>query len=192
MQLSWTEVRRHGTLRSFMRLQRTASLAVFAALGCFILGPSSGCSSSSKPGATAGGGDDSGTDDGGGGPFGGSNNGDAAPIVTCGDHTGFFCQQVTCPGTDVTTTLHGTVYDPAGALPLFNVAVYVPNSPPIDLAAGVSCANCQSFYTDPVVSALTDEGGNFTIKNMPVGTNIPLIVQVGKWRMVYKLSEVKG
>ena len=195
MQLSWTEVRRHGTLRSFMRLQRTASLAVFAALGCFIMGPSSGCSSSSKPGATPGGGDDSGTDDGGSMTF-PQNNGDAGstgfPTMTCGTQSGFFCEQVTCPGTDVTTTLHGTVYDPAGALPLFNVAVYVPNSPPIDLADGVSCANCQSFYTDPVVSALTDEGGNFTIKNMPVGTNIPLIVQVGKWRMVYKLSEVKG
>src|SRR5450432_1316893 len=113
MQLSWTEVRRHGTLRSFMRLQRTASLAVFAALGCFILGPSSGCSSSSKGGATPGGGDDSCTDDGGSNSLVQGNGGDDAngdfPTTTCGDKSGFFCTQVTCPGADVTTTLHGTV-----------------------------------------------------------------------------------
>jgi hypothetical protein len=47
-----------------------------------------------------------------------------------------------------------------------------------------------NWYTAPVVSAVTDEGGNFTITDMPVGKDIPLVVQVGKWRKVYKLSNV--
>jgi hypothetical protein len=109
--------------------------------------------------------------------------------ATCPAGTNFQCQRVNC-GNGVTTTLSGTVYDPAGKIPLYNVAVYVPNITPQPLPMGVSCGSCSSWYTMPVASALTDEGGNFTISNMPVGPNIPLVVQVGKWRMQYKLSNV--
>jgi hypothetical protein len=98
--------------------------------------------------------------------------------------------QPTCPGGGNTTTLTGTVYDPAGKIPLWGVSVYVPNDPPVKFMDGVSCGSCSSLYTSPVVSALTDEGGQFKITNMPAGQNVPLIVQVGKWRMVYKLSNV--
>jgi hypothetical protein len=97
--------------------------------------------------------------------------------------------QVVCPGNG-TTSLQGTVYDPAGQLPLYNVAVYVPDAPALTLPAGASCESCESWYTAPLVSAVTDAAGTFTIKNMPVGANIPLIVQVGKWRMQYTLSNV--
>ncbi len=79
---------------------------------------------------------------------------------------------------------------PAGQLPLYNVAVYVPDAPAAALPAGASCASCTSWYTAPLVSALTDAAGTFTIKDMPVGPNIPLIVQAGKWRMQYTLSNV--
>jgi hypothetical protein len=186
-----------------MRLQQAASLAVFAALGCFILGPSSGCSSASNGNGTAAGNGDGGP--GGSGDDGapcttlncnnGEGNGDDSGVytavanTTCAAGTAFKCKQVNCSGGG-TTTLTGQVFDPAGTIPLFNVAVYVPNMPPIDLPEGVACGNCGSWYTAPVVSTTTDESGNFTLTNMPVGMNIPLIVQVGKWRMTYTLSNV--
>jgi hypothetical protein len=164
-------------------------------LGFFVLGPSSGCSSSSKGGGETADDGGSGSDDGGSSTctgFGCPAADDASDTVysaTCTNGTGLACQQVSC-GSGGDTTLHGTVYDPAGQLPLYNVAVYVPNEPLIDLPEGVSCGDCQQWYTTPLVSTTTDEGGNFTLKNMPVGANIPLIVQVGKWRMTYTLSNV--
>ena len=87
------------------------------------------------------------------------------------------------------TTLSGTVYDPAGKIPLYGVVVYVPNTVP-RAHLGRVVRDLLDLYTAPVVSAVTDASGKFTIKNMPVGQNIPLVVQVGKWRMQYTLSNV--
>jgi hypothetical protein len=116
-------------------------------------------------------------------------SGDAGGPPMPGPDAGNPLVQVLCPGNG-TTSLHGTVYDPAGTLPLDNVAVYVPDAPAGPLPAGASCGSCTSWYTAPLVSALTDATGAFTITNMPVGPNIPLIVQAGKWRMQYSLSNV--
>jgi len=33
-----------------------------------------------------------------------------------------------------------------------------------------------------MVSAVTATNGTFTLTNMPVGTDIPLVIQAGKWR----------
>ncbi len=95
---------------------------------------------------------------------------------------GLQCQQQACAG-GTTTTISGVVYDPAGRDPLYDVGVYVPNAALSPLPTGASCASCDSLYSgSPLVSALTDSAGKFTIKNAPVGSNIPLVVQVGKWR----------
>ncbi len=173
------------------RLTSTLTFFTAATIGLLALAPSSGCSSKSSQGMAT-------SDDGGGsGSSGGQSlapQGDdssTAPIMTCNAGTNFQCQQVACPNMG-TTALTGTVYDPAGAIPLWGVSVYVPNDAPKDLPDGADCGSCSSWYTSPVASALTDEAGQFKITNMPVGTNIPLIVQVGKWRMVYKLSNVKA
>lgn len=92
------------------------------------------------------------------------------------------CRQVYC-GETMSTTLSGTVYAPDGKLPLYNVLVYVPNSPVPAIPPGLACDRCGAIPPgDPVVAALTDAHGQFTLKDVPVGANIPLVIQVGKWR----------
>lgn len=91
------------------------------------------------------------------------------------------CKQVACSG-GKTTTVSGTVYDPSGKLPLYNVLVYVPNAPLDPIPEGASCDKCGFVSGDPVVSAITDTKGQFLLENVPVGAQIPLVVQVGKWR----------
>jgi hypothetical protein len=98
--------------------------------------------------------------------------------------TGLCLQQVTCIGS-ATTSLTGTVYAPNGTDPVPNVLVYVPNGGPgpsygvQPFAPGVSVPQVSG---SPLVSATTASDGTFTLTNMPVGSNIPLVVQIGKWR----------
>jgi hypothetical protein len=95
-----------------------------------------------------------------------------------GGCVGLQCQQ-TCP----TATITGTVYDPANINGLYNVFVYVPNDPLDAITDGPICAQCQAPASgSPVVSATTDYKGNFTITNPPIGTNLSLVMQLGKWR----------
>ena len=93
----------------------------------------------------------------------------------------------TCPNGG-TTTITGKVLDPAGRNPLYNVDVYIPNSQggvldPIPLGVnGASCSCGALFSGSPMATALTAPDGTFTITNAPDGANIPLVVQIGKWR----------
>jgi hypothetical protein len=113
--------------------------------------------------------------------FGGSDGG--------GPCKGLECQQVACGGS-TTTTVSGVVNAPNGTLPLYNAIVFVPNAPLDPLAEGASCDHCGSVSGSPVVATLTDVNGKFTLKNVPVGKNIPLVVQVGKWRRELTLPSV--
>src|SRR5262249_30648285 len=70
------------------------------------------------------------------------------------------------------------------------VTVYVPNAELAPFAEGPACESCSELFTAPVASAFTDSQGRFTIEDMPEGVQIPLVVQVGKWRMQYTLSRV--
>jgi hypothetical protein len=100
------------------------------------------------------------------------------------------CQQVTCDnGGD--TTISGKVYDPAGKVPLYNAIVYIPNAPLAPITEGVTCEKCDGTASgSPVSSALTDASGNFVLRKVPVGTDIPLVIQVGKWRRQVKIATV--
>jgi hypothetical protein len=105
---------------------------------------------------------------------------------------GLQCQQQSCPAGG-TTSLSGTAYAPNGTLPLYNVAVYVPNAPLDPFVQGVSCDRCGTLASGkPIASALTDHEGKFKITNVPVGKDIPLVFQVGKWRRKVIIPEVKA
>jgi hypothetical protein len=161
---------------------------------------------------TACGSDDSSTFDSGNGDA--DNGGDTTLTDGSGDGcTGPFCsfdgsadggpqqctnlclKQVTCPnaqdGGKVTTTLSGTVYDPADQVPLYNVAVYVPNAPLSPVTHGATCDQCGATLSgDPLVSTLTDAAGHFVLENVPVDSNIPVVMQIGKWRRRINIANV--
>jgi hypothetical protein len=119
----------------------------------------------------------------------GDDDGDDAPIdaPTC---IGLQCAQVQCPG-DGTTSVSGTVYAPNGTLPLYDVTVYVPNAPVGPLADGVQCDRCGGALSgEPLVKTVTDENGRFTLEDMPAALDVPLVIQVGKWRRQLVIDDV--
>lgn len=107
------------------------------------------------------------------------------------------CEGRGCDVTDCTsqgkdpTTLTGKVMAPNGTLPLYGISVYVPATDPGPFAAGVQCGSCaNAFPGGSVTDTTTDEQGNFTLTNVPTGTDIPVIITTGKWRRIIKVSNV--
>jgi hypothetical protein len=95
--------------------------------------------------------------------------------------TGLCMQQVMC--TTGTTSISGTVYAPNGVDPLPDVTVYVPNGTPQPFTPGVSCSCASQMQLGyPLVTTTTAFDGTFTLNNMPVGSNIPIVIQNGRWR----------
>jgi hypothetical protein len=100
------------------------------------------------------------------------------------------CQQEFCTG-GTKTSISGVVLDPAGNNPLYNVAVYVPNEPVAPMPTGATCDSCDSLYTGrPIAAGLTDAAGRFVVENAPSGNDIPLVVQIGKWRRQFTIPSV--
>ena len=69
---------------------------------------------------------------------------------------------MSCPG-GASTTLKGTVFDPAGKNPLADVLVFVPydRSPLPPIATGTrSCSSCATEIGDYTVAALTETGAS--------------------------------
>jgi len=100
--------------------------------------------------------------------------------------------RTTCRGSQVSPTYSGQGR-PAVTADTFvgwNVAVYVPNAPVPAFTPGAICDRCDSSITNPVTSALTDTEGKFVLKDVPVGADIPLVIQVGKWRRQIKIPSV--
>jgi hypothetical protein len=104
--------------------------------------------------------------------------------------TGVCAQIPSCP-TGQTTTLTGSVYDPAGNNPLYDVLVYVPNDPSAitSFPVGPTCDVCgATAQGDPLVTTQTAVDGTFTLSGVPVGSSIPLVIQLGRWRRVFTVS----
>ena len=157
------------------------SLVALATSACSPAGNDSpvvkGNAASSSGGAAAGGASNGGGKSNGGPSLGGN-------IVTempDGPCQGLECNVASCtPGTS--TTITGKVFAPNGTLPLYNVLVYIPNGPVAPFTEGASCDRCGASVTNQVTSAITDESGTFRLEGAPTGTNVPLVIQVGKWR----------
>jgi hypothetical protein len=81
------------------------------------------------------------------------------------------------------TSVSGKVYAPNGTLPLYNVTVYVPMSPPGPLPEGLSCGQCSTNLPGgAVASARTDAEGKFKLEGLQPGTDVPIVITTGKWR----------
>ncbi|HEY1956936.1 MAG TPA: carboxypeptidase-like regulatory domain-containing protein [Polyangiaceae bacterium] len=102
---------------------------------------------------------------------------------------GLTCEVVACDG-GAHTTISGTVYDPGGNNPLYDALVYIPkfpNDPLPVIKHGPSCDVCAATISNVVAVTLSDANGKFTLTDVPVGQDIPLVVQIGKWRRAYTM-----
>ena len=117
---------------------------------------------------------------------GGSSNGDGGPQLQFGDGGSTArqgCVNLECQQHDRSTHVSGIVYDPKGTVPLYNVFVYVPNAPLDAITSGPVCTPCQAPASGkPLVGVSTDETGHFVLDDVPDGDDIPLVMQLGKWR----------
>lgn len=113
---------------------------------------------------------------------------------------GLDCKVVDCGG-EAKTTLRGKVYDPAGSNPLYNVMVYIPSGenpdelPPMKDSTvepdGIACETCAGVIVNPLRSALTDGTGEFVLEDVPVDKDVPIVVQIGKWRRLLHVDITK-
>ncbi len=100
---------------------------------------------------------------------------DTGPPINCEDYT----------------TLSGKVTIPAGNLPLPEATVYIPDGPLQDFPQGASCQRCgEELSTTAVMDTITDVNGDFQLQQVPVAEDIPLVVEVGKWRRKTVVPEV--
>ena len=166
-----------------------ASVVMSALLVSVGFGSAQGCGSSDDsafPNGTNG--DGGGNGEGGGPGFGGG--GDSGEQCV----SGLCTQAVDCTGQGTgDTTISGIVTDPAGKNPLYNILVYIPNVPANVPAYtdGPSCDVCGGAIPGGVASSfVTGIDGKFTLSKVPVGANIPVIVQVGKWRRTYTFANI--
>ncbi|MBS1124511.1 MAG: Tryptophan synthase alpha chain [Deltaproteobacteria bacterium] len=89
------------------------------------------------------------------------------------------------------TSLSGTVFAPNGTLALYGATVYIPLGDTGAITPGATCSRCEANLPGgALVNVLSDPAGRFTLENVPVGRNIPLVIQIGKWRRQVSIPEV--
>lgn len=99
---------------------------------------------------------------------------------------------MSCPGS-ATTTISGIVYAPNGVDPLPNVTVYIPSTALPVFSPGVACpVQGAPPAGAPIAGAITGVDGRFSIPNVPVGTNVPLVIVSGRWRRQFVIPAVNA
>jgi hypothetical protein len=113
--------------------------------------------------------------------------GDAGPDAC----SGIGCMVVDCAGQGKPpTSVSGTVFSPDGTLPLYNAVVYVPTAPLAQIIDGAASPACISG--EPVVYTRTNAEGRFRLENIPVVAELPVVIQLGKWRRELKVTTVEA
>jgi hypothetical protein len=180
-----------------MATVRQALFLLCAAVCVVVVCATGGCGSNNDAGGpdsnlvsdTDGSGGGFGSDDSGSGTFGTSPDGGA--VAPCADG-GLGCY--VAPGCD--TTLSGTVFDPAGRNPLYNVVVFIPNDPqgtlPPIVPGTKTCNTCDVSIGNYLAATTTDAKGHFTLTGVPAISHLPLVVQTGKWRREVFLPSAKA
>jgi len=120
-------------------------------------------------------------------PAGTTCGGGGTPNVCFPDNCTNLCRQIAVCAAGSETKLTGTVRAPGfpgqPGDPVYNAIVYVPNSAVAAFSQTVTCETCGAPASgDPLVSARSAADGTFTLTNVPAGTNIPLVIQIGRWR----------
>ena len=173
------------------------SIALTIVFACGVLVPIAACGGKQPAGYGATG-SSSGS---GGSSSGGSGSGSGGVLGTgssgSGVDAGYQCPaglscDVSCPN-GTSTTLTGTVLDPAGKNPLYDVAVYVPvvalQPLPRGVPTGADACSCPALYqSGAITTTQTAVDGTFTLKNVPVGASVPLVLQIGKWRRLLHVA----
>jgi hypothetical protein len=204
-------VRVDQTLFATFAIAAVVTASIFSSGGCGNnssgsggYGPASSSGSSGGPASTFGQGDEDGGSSSGlggggsGGTFssgGGISSSSSGAAPTCTGGTGWACAVDKSCATSSQTTLTGKVYDPAGANPLYNALVFIPSvvaDLPVITPGTSSCNTCDASVGDYVAIAQTDATGSFTLTGVPTGTDVPVTVQMGKWRRTVTVSITKS
>ncbi len=101
------------------------------------------------------------------------------------------------------TRITGKVFDPAGKNPLYNIQVFVPSGPLSEIKDGLPAPDgngfcrgqtCDTEVLNPIVAGLTNTKGEFELKGPKLfpGKDVPLVMQIGKWRRKIVIPEIKG
>jgi hypothetical protein len=168
-------------------------VAFASALGVAVACGGSSPLSSFNPnggGASGSGGGSGGTTPVLGGGSGGSSGSSSGGAGGC---VGVQCQIHSCTGNADGTTISGHIYDPAGNNVLYKVVAYVPATDPDPITDGINSGSCSCdalFSGNPIASDISQPDGSFTIKNAPDGANIPIVIQIGKWRNYFTIPNV--
>jgi hypothetical protein len=103
------------------------------------------------------------------------------------------CLQIPACDDAAGTTISGRVYagtDPTIGYgtpdPIQHAHVFIPNDPTTLAAFGaqVACA-CDTASGPAISTTYSAIDGSFTLTNVPAGNNIPIVIQLGRWRRVY-------